>query len=66
VLARGHRGGSPRALVFGAGQAVSASVAATAALGYDEVRVRSPVPDPRLAPDSRGRLARVKERLASG
>jgi alkanesulfonate monooxygenase SsuD/methylene tetrahydromethanopterin reductase-like flavin-dependent oxidoreductase (luciferase family) len=64
VLASGHRGFPSSAVVFGDAEAVAKSFGELADMGYEEVLVRSLVPDPQQALDSFARLARVKELLA--
>jgi alkanesulfonate monooxygenase SsuD/methylene tetrahydromethanopterin reductase-like flavin-dependent oxidoreductase (luciferase family) len=63
VLAGGHRGFPPGAVVYGDVAAVAKSFAELAAMGYEEVLVRSLVPDPQKALDSFARLADVKKLL---
>jgi alkanesulfonate monooxygenase SsuD/methylene tetrahydromethanopterin reductase-like flavin-dependent oxidoreductase (luciferase family) len=65
VVSRGHRGFDPSAVVYGDAESVAKSFRELAQLGYDEVLVRSLVPDPQQSLDSIARLTRVRELMGS-
>jgi len=63
LLEGGHRGFAPEALVYGDAAGVARALLEFAQMGYEEVLVRSLVPNPQVALDSLGRLGEVRAQL---